>query len=111
MPKKPRATVADVMALVDEKHGNVSSIARALRISRQAVYRIIDKSEPLKDALSSARETMLDNVESKLYAEALAGNTTAMIFFLKTQGRSRGYQEKVELDHSGVVGFRVIEDG
>ena len=49
------------------------------------------------EVLQSSRETMLDNAETALYDEALNGNTTALIFFLKTQGKSRGYTERQEL--------------
>ena len=46
-------------------------------------------------ALTEARETMLDTAESVLYSKILAGDITALIFFLKTQGKSRGYIERV----------------
>jgi hypothetical protein len=95
--QKKRASVADVMALVDEKHGNVAAIARALGVARPTIYKRINESVNLQEALSSARETMLDNVESALYSQALNDNTTAMIFFLKTQGKSRGYTERQEI--------------
>ena len=108
MTSKPkRATVAEVMALVEEKHGNVASIARYLKVGRGVIYNRINGSAQLRDALKSARETMLDNVESSLYSQALNGNTTAMIFFLKTQGRDRGYQDKVDVEHSGDMVIQV----
>jgi hypothetical protein len=50
-----------------------------------------------KKFLEQSRESMLDNAESKLYSEVLAGNMTALIFFLKTQGKSRGYCERQEI--------------
>jgi hypothetical protein len=37
---------------------------------------------------------MLDNVESALYTAALAGEAWAVCFFLKTQGKARGYVER-----------------
>ncbi|PKM70616.1 MAG: PBSX family phage terminase large subunit, partial [Firmicutes bacterium HGW-Firmicutes-18] len=40
---------------------------------------------------------MVDNVESVLYNKALEGDTTSVIFFLKTQGKGRGYVERQEV--------------
>ena len=46
--------------------------------------------------LAAARETAIDHVESKLMGAIDDGNVTAIIFFLKTQGKSRGYTERSE---------------
>jgi hypothetical protein len=53
---------------------------------------------------------MIDNAESKLYAKVVEGDTTALIFFLKTQGRSRGYVEKQETETSGELTVRIIRE-
>ena len=106
MARKKPVTVEAVLALVDEKHGNITAIARTLQASRTTIYDRINSSVTLKKALDSARETMIDNVESALYSQALNGNTTAMIFFLKTQGKSRGYTERHEI--SGPDGGPVV---
>jgi len=67
------------------------------------------ESKPtLKVVLADAREKMIDNVESKLYSKALDGDTTAMIFFLKTQGKGRGYVERQEV--TGANGGAIIVD-
>jgi len=44
---------------------------------------------------------MLDNAESMLYTKVLAGSTPELLFFLKTQGKRRGYVEKQQVEHSG----------
>lgn len=82
---------------IREKRGNLAAAARLLGVSRYTVYKRLEKSQRLQRALSEARETMLDNAETTLYDEALNGNTTALIFFLKTQGKSRGYTERQEV--------------
>ena len=64
------------------------------------------RNNGLWDDVESSREKMIDNVESALYQQALAGNTTAMIFFLKTQGKKRGYVERSEI--TGADGKEVV---
>jgi hypothetical protein len=86
-----------VIAKIHDLHGNVSSVARFFKLSRQTMHKYINDKPSVKAALEESREKMIDNVESALYSQALAGNTTAMIFFLKTQGKSRGYVERNEL--------------
>lgn len=84
--------------LLEENKGNVAAVARRLGVSRTALYNRINDSPTLKQALADARETMLDNAESVLYKKVLEGSTPELLFFLKTQGRNRGYVERQELD-------------
>jgi hypothetical protein len=99
---KKRILVADIEPLVDELHGNIAAIARKLGVARQTIYNRVNESTSLQASLESARETMLDEAENVLYEQVLAGNMTAVIFFLKTRGKSRGYTERTEI--SGVDG-------
>ena len=80
-----------------EKRGNLAAVARSFGLTRNAIAARVSKSAKLQKARDEARETMLDNAETTLYDEALNGNTAALIFFLKTQGKSRGYIERTEL--------------
>lgn len=88
----------DVIAKILELRGNLAAVARALGVSRDVVYAYIERHPKAQQALVNARETMLDNAESVLYSRVLSGeDTTALIFFLKTQGKSRGYTESFEV--------------
>lgn len=49
--------------------------------------------------VNEMRERATDFVESKLMQKIADGDTTAMIFYLKTQGRNRGWSEKTNLLH------------
>ena len=80
--------------------GNLSAVAKAFGKTRNTIYAHVAK-HGLQHLLDEARDTMVDNVESTLYKQALDGNTTAMIFFLKTQGKRRGYVEGLDLTSGG----------
>ena len=94
---------SDIKRLLIAKRGNIAATARALGVTRKTVYSRISKSNPLQVVLHDARETMLDNAETTLYDRALDGGTAELIFFLKTQGKSRGYIERQEQVLSGEV--------
>lgn len=88
--------VSDIEPLVDKYKGNIAAIARHFGVTRQTIYNHIARSPTLKDSIDDARQSMIDNAESMLYQQIGQGNTTAIIFFLKTQGKGRGYVERVE---------------
>jgi hypothetical protein len=74
-------------------------IAKSLDVDRTTLYKWIE-DENLKDALVEGRNSRIDFVESKLDQKINDGDTTAIIFFLKTQGKERGYVERKEHDHT-----------
>ena len=81
---------------IQEAQGNVSVAAKRLGICRTTFYDYINRHPSLKKVLSEARETMLDEAESVLYKAVLRGQSWAVCFFLKCQGKSRGYVERQE---------------
>jgi len=54
------------------------------------------KDEGLEAAIQEGRNRILDLAENKLASKIKEGDTTSLIFFLKTQGKARGYVEKTE---------------
>lgn len=96
MAKYKAATVADALT---KARGVVSHAARLLDCDRSTVYAYINKYATVAQARDDAREDLLDYVENKLVEQITDGNITAIIFYLKTQGRNRGYVERME--HAG----------
>jgi len=99
-------TVEQVEHALKRTAGNVSAAARELGVSRTTVYKKVNASPTLQEILADAREELVDIAESALRREVLAGNITAIIFTLKTQGKSRGYVERQEV--SGPDGGAII---
>ena len=88
---------ATFLELLSTNGGNISVTCKTLKVrSRQTIYNWL-KDEEFSLSVQEIREGAIDNVESALYKAALDGNVTAQIFMLKTQGKSRGYIETMEI--------------
>ncbi len=83
--------VADAIIACD---GYIMKAAIRLKISYAKIHKIIQKNVKLKTLITDAKEAMLDMAESKLRDAILAGDKVAIIFFLKTQGKFRGWREE-----------------
>ena len=90
--------------LIESKRGNISAVAKSLKLARKTVYAHIKASPYLQDALADAREKSLDDAEDQLGNAVRKGEAWAVCFTLKTQGQARGYVEKQKHEHSGVDG-------
>jgi excisionase family DNA binding protein len=86
--------------------GNLSTAAKSLAVERATLYRWIEQ-EGLEQAVIEGRNRRLDFAESMLDKGMQDGNMTAIIFYLKTQGKSRGYVERQEL--TGADGKKLFE--
>jgi predicted transcriptional regulator len=95
MKKKP--SVDELISKIEKAKGNIAMVARGLGVSRAAVYNWVSESAGCRQALEDARETMVDDAESILYKKVLEGSTPELLFFLKTQGKRRGYVERSEV--------------
>lgn len=86
--------------VIIEQRGNVNNIAKALGIAYTTVYKWANEDN-LQSTFQTARELKLDELEAVAHERAISGKSDAcLIFMLKTQGKSRGYVEKQEIDHT-----------
>lgn len=95
------ATPAAVIAALRESQGYMSKAASLLGVTVQTVYNYRKRWASVEAAWQALREERNDFVESSLQKLIAEGNATAIIFYLKTQARDRGYGEKVE--HAGKI--------
>lgn len=80
--------------------GVVTDACKKADISRDTHYRWLREDEQYKGAVEEIEGVALDFAESKLYGKIDKGDTTAIIFYLKTKGRGRGYIERQDIDHT-----------
>lgn len=76
--------------------GMIRSIAKVLGITRWQAMKLA-RDFDVKDILDDFREELVDIAENKLLESIQKGDTTAIIYTLKTLGRYRGYSEKIEM--------------
>lgn len=77
-------------------HGIITYACQATGIARRTYYNWLEKDEKFREAIEALQEETIDIVESKLLTQIDDGNLTAIIFYLKTKGKKRGYVEAVE---------------
>lgn len=87
----------DIIAMLTATKGMVTIAAERLGCAPSTIYRRMKVSGDVASAVTVARERTLDFAELKLVEQMNKGNVTALIFYLKTQGKARGYVERTEV--------------
>ena len=77
--------------------GNIAESCRSINISRQTYYRW-KQDKTFAEACMNVEEGLLDFAESQLQELIKAKNPVAIFFYLKTKGKSRGYDERHQLE-------------
>ena len=101
--KKRDTTAKRIIKALQETKGLLTMAAERSGIGYRTVCRYVAEYPSVKEAAYDAKESMLDLAEDKLYSKIRDGDNTAIIFYLKTQGKARGYIEKQEIEHSGGI--------
>jgi len=86
--------------LLSNNLGNISATCRQTGIARKTYYNWINKDDKFKSRVDEIIEAQIDLVENKLMEKIEAGDLTAIIFYLKTKAKHRGWSEKIEVSHN-----------
>ena len=103
--KKPAVKAVDLSAekkkrllkALEVTHGIISPACASAGVERKSYYNWLASDPDFASAVAEIQESQLDFVESSLLSKINEGDTTAMIFYLKTRGKERGYTERKEL--------------
>ena len=83
------------LEILSKKALNISASCRVYGIARSTFYNWL--LEPgFREEVENLREGLIDDVETCLLKQIEQGDTTAIIFFLKTRGKHRRYTEVQE---------------
>ena len=81
-----------------EGRGIITYACEKIGINRMTYYNWIKNDEEFAKQVEEINESTIDAVESKLLSAINEENITAIIFYLKTKGKKRGYVERTEHD-------------
>lgn len=115
---------------LEKSLGIVTTAAEQVGISRKTHYQWLKEDEEYKQEVESLTDAALDYAESKLFekitgVEVVSGydkesgepitytqppSDTAIIFYLKTKGKKRGYIERTEVEQSGGLSINWHEE-
>ncbi len=100
---KREQTCQRIIQALRETKGLLTLAAHKAGVSYPTINRYAHDFPSVREAVLEAKESVLDFAESKLYENIKGGDNACIIFYLKTQGKARGYLERQEIEHSGYI--------
>ncbi len=97
MGARKKFTIAQVGEALRNSGGIFTGAAQQLNCAPNTIANYVRDSKTLQDLLVEVGEQHLDLAETKLLKLILADDRTAVIFYLKTKGKGRGYSERHEV--------------
>jgi hypothetical protein len=86
----------EFLKVFEKALGNIFVACSNFGIDRKTFYNWYNEDENFKQKADAVKELRKDFLESAFDKRVKAGDTTAIIFGLKTQCKDRGYVEKSE---------------
>ena len=97
MSNKTEHSKKVVLQALEQSLGVVTTACKTSGVSRTQFYEWMKTDEEFAQAVKDVEAVAIDFAESKLHQLIQEGNPASTIFFLKTKGKARGYQETQQL--------------
>lgn len=97
--KGERYTAQQMIDAIRATRGMLTLAAKRLGCAPDTVYRYVREYATVAQALRDERASVTDMAELALYKAIQEGEGWAVCFYLKTQGKERGYVERQEIEH------------
>lgn len=81
-------------------HGIVTNACKKIGIAPKTYYEWLKKDSEFKKECMATAEQAIDYVESQLFKLIADQNPAAIIFYMKTKAKDRGYVEKHIIDQT-----------
>ena len=86
------------ISALEKSFGIITETCRKVSLSRAQFYLWYNTDPAFKIEVDDVLNIALDHVEGKLFELIDEKNPAAIIFYLKTKGKRRGYIERQEVD-------------
>jgi len=90
-----------VLEALEKSLGIVTTACKSAGVGRTQFYEWVKEDAEFKKAVDDVENIALDFAESQLHKNMQKGSDSATIFYLKTKGRKRGYQESKDITTNG----------
>lgn len=87
---------ADMLRELERNLGIVTTASKRVGIDRRTHTNWVQSDPDYAAAVADIQEQALDMVETMLLKRVQEMDTTSIIFYLKTKGKSRGYIERIQ---------------
>lgn len=112
MNKSEQLKKEQLLEALEKSLGIVSTACQSVGVSRTTYYKYYNEDDDFKQSVDSISDIALDCAESQLFELIKEKNVTAIIFYLKTKGKKRGYVEKQDdtSNTNNITGIKLISD-
>lgn len=118
----------EIVEAMSECYGIVTDACKKTKTPRSTYYKWLNEDAEFKAAIQDTQEEAIDFVEGKLFQKIngvtmgkidddgelqvyeIPPSDTAIIFYLKTKAKQRGYVERTEIQHSGDLSINWQEE-
>ena len=90
-PNTSNLCIDEVCEVIREEHGLISPAAARLGVTRTVLCYFVRTRQKCVTALKEARDALGDKAEQRLYNLIEAGDYRAIVFYLTTMCKDRGY--------------------
>lgn len=97
-----------ILECLENSLGVVTTACAEAGVPRSTFYKWREGDPDFKEAVEELQDVAIDTVESALFGRIKDKDTTAMIFYLKTKGKKRGYVERQEFTGRDGDGIEIV---
>lgn len=96
-----------LLACFEKAGGNVTRAAQLAGCTRRLYYKRAANVEGFRELMHDIRESKIDIAEDKLWEHIEMGNPHAIMFYLRTIGKHRGYTTATDVNIDGKAEIKI----